>query len=377
MTNLDVLIFGGGIAGLWTLDRLRRDGWRAALVEKTALGTGQTIGAQGIIHGGGKYALRGVQDFAAVKVIREMPERWLREKPELKAALSSPRCFLWLPRDAGLVQRGLMAIVEKAGLLSTKPVPVDEQEWPEALRGSASAVWSMAEPVFRAKPLIEALSAPHRGVVYRTSDGLSARLTVLAAGEGNAALLAERGRDAQMMQRRPLCMVVVRGKLPPLFGHCVIGGKTGLTITTCDLGLRSATGGREAGWQVGGEIAEQCANETDLARVRARAVDELRRYLPSVTLDGAEMTTYRAVRAEAATKDARRPSGTNVVRVAPDLVAVWPTKLALAPVLADEIADLVRVELKTPATYDVALPPSGGVAVAPYPWENAEWHRVR
>ena len=364
MTNLDVLVFGGGIAGLWTLDRLRRDGWRAALVEKTALGTGQTIGSQGIIHGGGKYALRGVQDFAAVKVIREMPERWLREKPELRAALSSPRCFLWLPRDAGLVQRGMMAIVEKAGLLSTKPVPVDERDWPEALRGSASAVWSMAEPVFRAKPLIEAL-AP-RDAIYRSADGLHPRLTVLAAGEGNAALLKERGRDPEMMQRRPLCMVAVRGPLPPIFGHCVIGGKTGLTITT-----------NGDVWQVGGEIAEQCANEADLAKVRARAVEELRRYLPSVKLDGCEMTTYRAVRAEAATKDARRPSGTHVVRLGPDLIAAWPTKLALAPVLADEVADLVRVELKSPATYDVPLPPSGGVPVAPYPWENAEWHRVR
>jgi glycine/D-amino acid oxidase-like deaminating enzyme len=367
VTNLDVLVFGGGIAGLWTLDRLRRDGWRAALVEKTALGAGQTIASQGIIHGGGKYALRGVSDFEAVKVIREMPERWLREKPGLaRTALLSPRCHLWLPRDAGLVQRGLMAVVEKAGLLSTKPIPVEESGWPDVLRGSASAVWAMAEPVFRARALLDALAAPHREVIFPTPDGLSPRFTVLAAGEGNAELLACRGHDPAIMQRRPLCMVVLRGRLPPLFGHCVVGGKTGLTVTSVD-----------DTWQIGGEIAEWGATQSDEA-VRSRAAAELRRYLPSLPLDGLRLATYRAVRAEAATKDARRPSGTHVRHVAPGLVVAWPTKLALAPVLADEVLDEVRVELTSPATYDVALPtPASAPPVAPVPWENAEWVHVR
>ena len=368
MTNLDVLVFGGGIAGLWTLDRLRRDGWRAALVEKTALGAGQTIASQGIIHGGGKYALRGVQDFEAVKVIREMPERWLREKPALATtALLSTRCHLWLPRDAGIVQRGLMAVVEKAGLLNTKPVPLEEPDWPDALRGSASAVWAMAEPVFRGRALLETLAAPHRDAIYSRPDGLEPRFTVLAAGEGNAALLQARGHDPALMQRRPLCMVALRGKLPPLFGHCVIGGKTGLTVTSVD-----------DVWQVGGEIAEWGATEPDDTKVRARAVAELRKYLPALPLDGVRISTYRAVRAEAATKDARRPSGTNVRKIAPGLVVAWPTKLALAPVLADEVLDEVRVELKSPATYDVALAPSDSAPpVAPVPWENAEWVHVR
>ena len=52
--QLDVLIFGGGAAGLWCLDRFRRAGYHAILLEAKALGRGQTIQAQGIIHGGGK-----------------------------------------------------------------------------------------------------------------------------------------------------------------------------------------------------------------------------------------------------------------------------------------------------------------------------------
>jgi glycerol-3-phosphate dehydrogenase len=76
--RLDVLVFGGGAAGLWCLDRLRRAGYHAILLESRTLGSGQTIQAQGIIHGGGKYALRGVRDFEAVRATSQMPNRWRR-----------------------------------------------------------------------------------------------------------------------------------------------------------------------------------------------------------------------------------------------------------------------------------------------------------
>src|SRR6266542_2225602 len=76
--QLDVLVFGGGAAGLWCLDRIRRAGYHAILLESKALGAGQTIQAQGIIHGGGKYALRGVRDFEAVRATSLMPDRWRR-----------------------------------------------------------------------------------------------------------------------------------------------------------------------------------------------------------------------------------------------------------------------------------------------------------
>ena len=40
--QLDVVIFGGGIAGLWALDELTDRGYRAALLEAGKLGQGQT-----------------------------------------------------------------------------------------------------------------------------------------------------------------------------------------------------------------------------------------------------------------------------------------------------------------------------------------------
>ena len=57
--TIDVLIAGGGIAGLWLLNLLTRRGYSALLLEADALGCGQTLASQGMIHGGIKYALAG------------------------------------------------------------------------------------------------------------------------------------------------------------------------------------------------------------------------------------------------------------------------------------------------------------------------------
>jgi len=259
--RIDVLIFGGGAAGLWCLDRFRRAGYHAILLESKALGSGQTIQAQGIIHGGGKYALRGVRDFAAVQATREMPERWRRSlagelEPDLThTRVLSDRCYLWLPRGS-LVARvqswGLMSVLAKAGLLATRLQTVPQSAWPRVLRDSAVAVYSLAELVISTGSFLEALAARHRGHIFLydaaavrfsateieiSGAAFQPRAVVLAAGEGNAELLRKGGIADDLMQRRPLGMVLLRGELAPLFGHCVVGGKTLLTITAAAEGL--------------------------------------------------------------------------------------------------------------------------------------------
>ena len=74
--EIDVAIFGGGIAGLWLLNRLRTLGFDAALFEKTALGTGQTIASQGIIHSGVKYTFDGV-NRPQTEALSSMPKIWM------------------------------------------------------------------------------------------------------------------------------------------------------------------------------------------------------------------------------------------------------------------------------------------------------------
>src|SRR5690606_23628222 len=73
--STDVLIVGGGIAGVWLNARLRRAGFATLLVEKGSLGGGQSVKSQGIIHGGTKYALHGALTGSS-EAIAAMPGRW-------------------------------------------------------------------------------------------------------------------------------------------------------------------------------------------------------------------------------------------------------------------------------------------------------------
>ena len=72
----DIIIIGGGIAGLWIHHRLNDLGYHAILIEKHSIGNGQTLSSQGIIHGGAKYTLNGMLTGAA-SAIADMPQRWL------------------------------------------------------------------------------------------------------------------------------------------------------------------------------------------------------------------------------------------------------------------------------------------------------------
>ncbi len=104
--QVDVLIFGGGAAGLWLLNELARRGDRVLLLEAGRLGAGQTIASQGIIHGGLKYTLQGALTPSAVQ-IREMPGLWRdclagRRLPDLGGVrLRAAHCHLWRTDSLG------------------------------------------------------------------------------------------------------------------------------------------------------------------------------------------------------------------------------------------------------------------------------------
>ena len=70
-----VVVHGGGIAGLWILRESLARGLDAVLVESDELGAAQTVASQGVIHGGVKYALNGVLTDSS-EAIRDMPGRW-------------------------------------------------------------------------------------------------------------------------------------------------------------------------------------------------------------------------------------------------------------------------------------------------------------
>jgi len=419
--NVDVVIFGGGAAGLWLLDELRRAGYAAVLLEAHALGAGQTIASQGILHGGLKYTLDGLFSPAA-EAIREMPQVWReclagRRAPELGGVrLRSPHCYLWRTRE-WMSRLGMLGA--KVGL-RVKPVKLERAEWPAALAGCAGEVYRLDEQVIEPGSFLETLAqgnaawllkvdaervqldcgAPGRVASIRIEQGavggvcdrdqtratagrdgpgqrpllegkattggrvldLRPRAVVLTAGRGNAELRQCVGLPAELMQLRPLHMVYVRGTLPPLHGHCTDGARTRVTITST-----GDTQGRTV-WQVGGQVAEDGVRMAELDLLR-HAKAELATVLPGLSLDGLEWSADRIDRAEAATAAGQRPDDAFCRREG-NVITAWPTKLVLSPRLARQVRKLLEPPAGDTIELEAALRDWPRPTVAIPPWET-------
>lgn len=350
--DMDVVIFGGGAAGLWLLDDVTRRGWNAVLLEAHALGTGQTVAAQGIIHGGLKYTLQGLLTKSATS-IREMPAIWRecldgQREPNLSAVRRrSDECYLW--RTDSLSSR--LGMLGAQFGLRVAPQSVAANDRPEILRGCPGTVARLPEQVISTVSLIEVLANRNRDRLLKVDPAqvtfqcrqpgevasiqfgdieIHPRTVVFTAGAGNAALRRSVGLAVEAMQRRPLHMVLLRGERLPMFqGHCVDGAKTRVTITS-----EADSSGRTI-WQVGGQIAEDGV-AWDERTLLSQAREELRSVLPGIDLSSVEWSTYRIDRAEGIVPGGKRPESVQIRREGNCLTA-WPTKLALVPQLAMEL----------------------------------------
>jgi glycine/D-amino acid oxidase-like deaminating enzyme len=355
--ELDVLVVGGGIAGLWVLDRLVRQGFAAALVEQDRLGSGQTIAAQGMIHGGIKYALGGRLTRAAATVAT-MPGRWRaclegRGEVDLRGTrLLADACHLWSGDGLGARLSALLA----ARALHGRVEPLARADYPAFFADPAftGSLHRLDDPVIDPGSLLATLAGRHRGRTLALGDvagrlqrsegrfvldaddlRLNAARLVLTAGAGNAELLAALGLARPEMQRRPLHQVRVELEHPhPVHAHCITGlrrAEPRLTLTSHPRG-----DGRPGWtWSLGGALASDGIDREPAAQI-AFAREELRALVPWVDLSGARFSSARIDRAEARQADGRRPDGAQV-HVADGVITAWPTKLTLAPDLGDRV----------------------------------------
>jgi hypothetical protein len=378
------------MAGLFALHALRGAGLSACLVERSGFGRGQSVCAQGIVHGGVKYSLGGLVSGSA-RAIERMPERWLAMADsgaefDLTAAPPLAR-HMWLWRSEGI--GGAFAMAGARLSLRVRPESVEPGDRPPLLRDVRGDVLRLPEPVFDPVRVLDALAAKAMdaivlGEAQRSADGsvevagggrrarLRPRIIVLAAGEGNAPLRRAFGLGADLMQRRPLHQAMVRGPLPELHGHCVDGLATRVTVT-------SATGaGGHRVWHIGGKIAEEGVSR-DAAAQRAHALREMRAVLPSADFSACTWSTYMVDRAEREQPKGSRPEDACVERadaMGLTVLTVWPTKMALAPAAAD----MVR-ESAGPAVHASSSPALAALLeswerppVAPAPWSvPQEW----
>ncbi|HLF66488.1 MAG TPA: FAD-dependent oxidoreductase, partial [Gammaproteobacteria bacterium] len=281
----DIVIIGGGIAGLWTLNYLRKLGYQAILLEKNALGFGQTIAAQGIIHGGIKYALSGELSKSSLH-ISDMPKIWQeclqgQGKIDLSAVkILSPHYYLCSQQK--ITQRVTQFFAQKA--LCSDSDALNSADYPEFFQHKqfSGLLTRVHESVLDVPSLIKALAKDMMPFIFKISDCtlqknkegyalvikneshealmINAKHIILTAGEGNAQLFAPAS-----MQTRPLQMVMLTAdNLPNIFVHCVtLSTNPVLTITS----HMTQTG--KPIWYLGGQIAEEGIHRNQADQIAA------------------------------------------------------------------------------------------------------------
>jgi glycine/D-amino acid oxidase-like deaminating enzyme len=370
--STDIVVFGGGIAGLWLLNRLRDEGYNAILLEADGLGAAQTLASQGIIHGGLKYALGGSVTDAA-NTIAALPARWRAcfdgtgEIDLSSCEVLSERYYMWssasyrskikaffgskslqgrvqaVPRDEfppffaeATVEGSLYALpdfaVDTPSLLSVLRARYEASIFkvdPRDIRFTRDASGCASSVTLRAGTGIgEAVRDAENDTV-----SIDAQRMIFCAGKGNQALIDAAGMRKPASQLRPLNMVwVKKAGLGSVFAHCIgedFSLTPKLTVTT-----HLADDGMPV-WYLGGEIAESGVGVPDdeLIERAKRLITDL---FPWIDLTGAQWGCFAIDRAEAKMADGSRPDG--ALFIAEDgYIAAWPTKLTLTPALADSV----------------------------------------
>lgn len=389
--SVDIAIVGGGIAGLWLYHRARSLGFSAVVLESSALGQGQTVASQGMIHGGVKYTLSGVLSGAS-EAIADMPAHWRRclngegDVDIRGTRVLSDHFYMWSSASALSKVTTFFASKALRGRVDT----LRPQDYPLAFQQPQfkGSVYKLVDLVLDVPSLLarlaqgaavlavdwqqaQWLSGEPRALQLDSQHKISAQRWVFAAGLGNEQLLASIGANAPAMQRRPLQQVMVRHPdLTPLYAHCVgTDSKPRLTISS------HATESGNA-WYLGGQLSEDGVGVVP-AELITRAYRELAQLMPWINWREAEWATHEVVRAEPAQPGGVRPDNAwlSAAQGAAEVLVAWPTKLTLVPNLGDLLAsELQSLQPAYPQADWQAFPPCRDVQAAP--WQAANWQRL-
>lgn len=379
----DVVVIGGGIAGLWLFRTLNLKNYKTVLLEQDSLGGGQSIKSQGIIHGGTKYTLTGNLTGAS-QAISGMPDRWRKalagkggkNEPDLSSAgILSEHHYLWSPGDIGSRMTSFFASKAVRGRVK----PLDSKEFPAIFKhdGFRGKVYELNEIVLDIASVVNALVADleHQTIKVDWSDNGNTRLVstdgkidyieikqadktihlkakryVTTAGEGTEELMKLWGIEKPKMQIRPLHMPLVRLDHPePIYAHCLgTSAVPRMTVTS-----HPDKDGKWV-WYLGGGIAEDGV-KLSTEELIATAKKELGKLLPWVNLEDAEWGTLHVNRAEPKQSKLLRPDAAFCQSVNNGIVS-WPTKLALAPNLSDEVVRMLEEAGIAPSLDELEMP---------------------
>lgn len=390
----DIVIFGAGIAGLWTFHALKQLGYNAVLLEADSIGSGQTIASQGIIHSGLKYVFSGKIN-ALARSISEMPDRWREAmRGEGLVDLSSAEKmtssqYLLIPQGR---MKGLLELVTKK-TLGRRVKTMCKEEWPPHLleSGFKGTVIYMDEPVLDARTVAQSLSDPFRdsirkidwpnGVRFEQDDRMAVHKIILnddtaiipkqvifTAAASNEKIAKKLGHDKGLQtQKRPLLMAMVKNAPFKLHAHFVgPSDKPIMTITT----HKDKDGGIV--WYLGGQVAEKPL-DADLEKLFQEARETIQKFLPDTDLSQTQWSALPINRVEGKRSNHKKLPDTPVIHSYANALYGWPTKLTFAPYLSDKILEHVQSTDIKPSPYksDWSFLPKAHMTIDP--WNKDIW----
>ncbi|MCR8922457.1 FAD-dependent oxidoreductase [Dasania sp. GY-MA-18] len=366
--EVDIAIIGGGIAGLWLLNRLCQQGYNAILFEQGDLGGAQTIASQGMIHGGIKYALSGALSGSS-EAIADMPDHWRRclkgegDVDLRKAKVLSEHFYLW--STASIASKFTSFFASK--LTRGRVDKVSRNDYPAAFANPKfkGRVYRLVDLVLDVPSLLSTLANNCAGRIFAInnehcqwhSNGqnieslslqqgeqhyhIKAQRFIFSAGKGNGDLMQQLNIQQPAMQLRPLQQVLVKHSHHlPLYAHCMGNNPSPrLTISS------HQTEDGNTVWYLGGDLATEHAN-SDSAVVIAKAKQELAELFPWLDFSAAQWATLRIDRAEPKQKGLIKPDQAFAAKAGnlANAIIAWPTKLTLSPNLGDQVDALLRAD---------------------------------
>ena len=388
--EVDTVVFGGGIAGLWVHNQLRAQGYNSILFEKNVLGGTQTLASQGMIHGGQRYTLQGALTSHS-ESIAAMPGVWgdaLRGEagPDLRTVqLLSDRQFLW---SAGGITSSVTAFFASKAMRS-KVESLPKERWPEVFKNSDSfngKIYELDEVVLDIKSLIKGLISSCKETIFKVDDleyisggeGLSS-VVVSGAGEkvevvskkyiftaatGNEEVAELLSSGKELTQRRPLKQIMVKDLDLPLYAHCItVDPRPRVTISAHPI-----PGGKFV-WYLGGLVAVNGIDQSDDDAIQF-AKKELSTLFKWIDWDDKEWAAYPVDRAEPKVTTGFLPDGPQIKELGNTLLC-WPTKLTFAPALAEKAISALKGDSRSEGgDFDLGFTEP---EIGQYPWEFVEW----
>lgn len=382
----DIVIFGAGIAGLWTFNRLKSLGYDALLLEKNAIGCGQTIASQGIIHSGLKFSLAGKVNKLA-QTISQMPDIWRdalagNGDVDLRAAhVNANSQHLLIPSG---FMGGLTALVTQKAL-GKHVHTVAKDQWPEELKqsGFKGTCIFMGEPVLDIPSVLRALSAPYMNSIRKISDDEAAapfeflkkhnivtKRVIFTSAKSNLKIAQNNNHTKGLeTQHRPLLQGMIKNAPFPLWAHLVGNSdKPVASITSHETQDGSLV------WYLGGRVAER-PKEDDPINVYHDALKAFRDYLPNIDLSAIEWDVLPIDRVEGKSKTDSWMPDTPTIHHTQDALYCWPTKLTFAPMLSDMVLEELQKNNIAPSHKTSDFTSLDNVSITQTPWDMAQWKK--